>query len=165
MAHPVFSHDGRWIYFIPGPQDGPVEAFKMPANGGEAVQITRNGAFRPEESPDGALLYYGKLAKRGIWSTPIAGGPEEQIIAFAEAASWTVVSSGIYYLEAAKKANEPVALKFYSFASKLSNQIGTIEPSVLAGFRGISISPDGRWLLYSYVANVSSDLMMLVNFR
>src|SRR5262249_17781742 len=60
MAHPVFSHDGRWIYFIRGPREGAVQAWKVPAGGGEAVLLTRGDAFRPEESVDGKMLYYGR---------------------------------------------------------------------------------------------------------
>jgi Tol biopolymer transport system component len=60
MAYPTFSHDGRWIYFIPGSHERPVEAWKAPSKGGEAVQVTRRGAFQPEESPDSKLLYYRK---------------------------------------------------------------------------------------------------------
>jgi hypothetical protein len=56
-------------------------------------------------------------------------------------------------------------VKFYSFKTRQTNQVGTVEASVSTDYSGISISPDGRWLLYSYVANVSSDLMMVDHFR
>jgi Tol biopolymer transport system component len=68
MAHPVFSHDGRWLYFIPGPLEDSVEVWRMPSAGGEAAKITKSGGFRPEESPDGKLVYYGKAGTRGLWS-------------------------------------------------------------------------------------------------
>jgi WD40-like Beta Propeller Repeat len=167
MAHPVFSHDGRWIYFIPGGQDGwPVEAFRMPAEGGEAVQITRHGAFRPEESPTEKLLYYGKRATHGLWSTPILGGRETQVLDSTTEVKWTVTPGGIYYFDFAVEPGQPKLVKFYSFKTKKINQVGTVEATVPAeDDRGISVSPDGRWLLYTYLANISSDLMMVEHFR
>ena len=36
---PVYSHDGRWIYFC-SMRSGRWELWKMPAEGGEATQIT-----------------------------------------------------------------------------------------------------------------------------
>jgi Tol biopolymer transport system component len=165
MAHPVFSHDGRWIYFIPGAQDGAVEAFKMPAEGGEALQITRHGAFRPEESPDGKLLYYGKYGTSGLWSTPVPGGEERQVLDSITGMNWTVASEGIYYFDFAGEPGAPKLVRFYSFKTGKTSQVGTVEATVSIDYSGISVSPDGRWLLYSYIANISSDLMMVDHFR
>jgi Tol biopolymer transport system component len=165
MAHPVFSHDGRWIYFILGVRDGAVDAFRMPAEGGEAFQITRHGAFRPEESPDGKLLYYGKNGTRGLWSTPVSGGEERQVLDSITGMNWTVASGGIYYLVSAVEPGAPNLVQFYSFKTGKTNQVGTVEGTLSADYSGISVSPDGRWLLYSSIADMSSDLMMVEHFR
>jgi Tol biopolymer transport system component len=165
IAHPVFSHDGRWIYFIPGAQEGNVEAWKMPSAGGEAKQITRNGAFRPEESPDGRLLYYGKFGFHGLWSTPVGGGEERRLLDSITEANWTVTSKGIYYFDFAVAPNAPKLVKFYSFKTENVNQVGTVEPTVSPDFAGISVSEDGRWLLYSYIAITTADLMLVDHFR
>jgi Tol biopolymer transport system component len=165
MAHPVFSHDGRWIYFLPGARDGVVEAFRMPAEGGQAFQITRHGAFRPEESPHGKLLYYGKNGTSGLWSTPVSGGGELQVLDSITAMNWTVASGGIYYLVSAVVPGKPNTVQFYSFKTGKTNRVGTVEGTLSADYSGISVSPDGRWLLYSYIADISSDLMMVENFR
>ena len=165
MAHPVFSRDGRWIYFIPGTQDGPVEAYRMPAEGGPAMQITRNGAFRPEESPDGKLLYYGKYDKDGLWSMPVSGGEERQVVASIMGMNWTVAAAGLYYLVPATGPGARNFVHFYSFKTGKSNPVGSIEGMLSADYSGISVSPDGRWLLYSYIADISSDLMMVDHFR
>jgi Tol biopolymer transport system component len=165
MAHPVFSHDGRWIYFLPGARDGAVEAFRMPAEGGEASQITRHGAFRPEEPPDGKLLYYGKNGTSGLWRTPVSGGEERQVLDSITGMNWTVSSEGIYYLVSAVAPGEPNPVQFYSFKTGKTNRVGIVEGMLSADYSGISVSPDGRWLLYSYIADISSDLMMVEHFR
>ncbi|PYT24912.1 MAG: hypothetical protein DMG57_27035 [Acidobacteria bacterium] len=56
-GNPNWSHDGRWIYFDSA-RAGEQQVFKIPANGGEAIQVTREGGFAPLESPDGKSLYY-----------------------------------------------------------------------------------------------------------
>jgi Tol biopolymer transport system component len=165
MAHPVFSHDGRWIYFLPGARDGAVEAFRMPAEGGGALQITRHGAFRPEESPDGKLLYYGKYRTNGLWSTPVSGGEEHQVLDSITGMNWTIASEGIYYLVSATESGAPNLVQFYSFKTGKTNRVGTVGGTLSADYSGISVSPDGRWLLYSYIADISSDLMMVEHFR
>ncbi|HEY7338955.1 MAG TPA: hypothetical protein VH639_28960 [Bryobacteraceae bacterium] len=167
IAHPVFSHDGQWIYFIPGAHDGPVDVFRMPAGGGDAVQITQHTAFRPEESPNEKLLYYGKRDADGLWSIPLSGGEEHKVLDSIAPLNfnWTVAARGIYYFDFNVKPGAPKPVKFYSFKTGKIAQIGAVEPTVSGDYPGISVSPDGRWLLYSNVAGINSDVMMVDHFR
>ena len=56
---PSWSRDGRWIYFA-STRTGRSEVWKVPAAGGQAVQITKRGGFAAFESQDGKSLYYAK---------------------------------------------------------------------------------------------------------
>jgi Tol biopolymer transport system component len=47
-----FSHNGRWLYFD-SDRSGEQQVWKMPAEGGEQVQVTRKGGSNPQESADG----------------------------------------------------------------------------------------------------------------
>jgi Tol biopolymer transport system component len=165
MGHPVFSRNGRWIYFIPGALEETVEAFRMPAEGGEALQITRHGAFRPEESRNEKLLFYGKYGTHGLWSSPVAGGEERQVLDSIAGMNWTVAEGGIYYLASAAESGARNMVRFYSFKTGETRQVGTAEGTLSEDFSGISVSRDGRWLLYSSISDISSDLMMLDHFR
>ena len=136
----------------------------MPAEGGEAMQITRHGAFRPEESPDGKLLYYGKMATHGLWSLPVSGGEERQVLDSITEMNWTVAHTGIYYFDFAVDPGARKLVKFYSFKTGKITQVGTVEATVSGDYSGMSVSPDGRWLLYSS-ADIGSDLTMVENFR
>ena len=49
---PIWSRDGNWIYFSSN-RTGRIEVWKVPAGGGNAVQVTRNGGLYGVESPDG----------------------------------------------------------------------------------------------------------------
>ena len=52
---PSWSRDGRWIYFA-STRTGRLEVWKVPAAGGQAVQITKRGGFAAFESQDGKTL-------------------------------------------------------------------------------------------------------------
>jgi hypothetical protein len=137
----------------------------MPSAGGEAAKITKSGGFRPEESPDGKLVYYGKAGTRGLWSTPVEGGPERRLPVSVMQVNWTLTAKGIYYFEPPDEAGASKLLKFYSFQTGEVNLVGTVEAGVSPEYSGISVSPDGRWLLYSYISNATSDLMLVDHFR
>jgi len=138
---------------------------KIPSVGGEAVQITSRGAFQPEESPDGKLLYYGKYGTHGLWRTPVAGGEERQVLNSVSGANWAIGSGGIYYFDFPEEPSAPKLVNFYSFKSGRSTQIGTVEATVVDGSAGISVSSDGRWLLYTDGVSKNADLMLVDHFR
>jgi len=75
---PSWSRDGRWIYFS-SDRTGKRQIWKAPAEGGEAVQVTKQGGFSAFESPDGKFVYYTKDFREGgeftpgIWRTPVEG--------------------------------------------------------------------------------------------
>jgi Tol biopolymer transport system component len=165
IAHPILSVDGRWLYFIHGPLAGTAGLWRMPSTGGNPVLITTERAFRPEESPDGKVIYYGKLGTNGLWSIPAEGGEERQILESVMGRNWTVTPKGIYYFDPAGTSGAPKAVKFYSFKADKANAVGAVESTVSTDFSGISVSPDGRWFLYSHIANTGSDLMLLDGFR
>ena len=73
-----FSRDGQRIYFSSN-RGGTWEIWQMPAEGGAAEQLTRDGGFIAHESLDGGTLYYVKLDQPGIWRMPIAGGEAEHV--------------------------------------------------------------------------------------
>ena len=129
------------------------------------MQITTNGAFRPEESPNARLIYYGKAYTNGLWSIPVEGGEERRVLELITGHNWSVTSTGIYYFDFAVPPGSPKLVKFYSFETGKVSQVGRVESTVSADFSGLSVSPDGRWLLYSHIATTSSDLMLVDGFR
>src|SRR6478736_4833703 len=73
----------------------------VPAEGGEAVQITNQGGYVAFESPDGKFVYYTKKDTPGIWRAPAEGGKEIPVIDsfnLSDNANWEVVTDGIYFI-------------------------------------------------------------------
>jgi Tol biopolymer transport system component len=158
---PYWSRNGQWLYFV---SVGDNQIWKMPAKGGEAVQITRNGGDTPKESPDGKLIYYSKGWPRelSVWKIPVEGGQEFKVLDSVNAAGrWTVGQLGIYYVTLPDKQGHS-DIRLYEFSTGKIGKIVTIERKP---DWDISVSPDGRTILYSQVDAVGSDLMLVENFR
>ena len=163
---PSVSHDGKWIYFA-SRRTGRWEVWRLPAEGGQAVQVTHEGGAIPFESLDGKKVYYQKkLAASDVWQVPVAGGEETRVLGPAGQLQFAVVADGIYFIEPGPpgyagwiKGN---SLKFFSFAKGTAEKVFDIKylPQV-----GLSLSPDGRYVLFSQVDPFGVDLMLVENFR
>lgn len=163
---PSWSHDGRWIYFGSN-RSGEFQVWKMPAEGGAARQITRKGGFAALESSDGKFIYYAKGRNYpGIWKAPVDGGEESLVIEDAGGQVWghfDVLPDGICYVPY-KPSLQPSIL-FLDFATGRTRVVQTLEKPVLRVWPGFSVSPGGRWIAYTQIDSVISDLMLVENFR
>ena len=120
-AWPFWSRDGRWLYFKSDRNGQQAQIWKMPSQGGEAIQVTRakEGADVPQESPDGKFLYYcrGWPFAQSVWKIPVEGGEETKVLDSVHPnALWTLRQEGIYYFTApdAKGASDLCFLEFVS---------------------------------------------------
>jgi Tol biopolymer transport system component/DNA-binding winged helix-turn-helix (wHTH) protein len=161
---PSWSHDGKWIYFS-WKQSGAYEVWKVPAEGGAARQMTRNGGWVPSESPDGKNLFYAKKRANGssLWRIPLDGGAERQEISDVASggSAYAVGKSGIYYVrEATVGASRQIV--FYSFESEKMKVLADIAGPVQ---ERLDVSPDEHLLLYPQIDHLASNLMLVENFR
>jgi hypothetical protein len=163
---PSWSRDGRWVYFCSN-RGGSYQIWKMPAAGGQAVQVTQRGGFEAFESPDGESLFYTKgRGPGGIWRSPVAGGEETQVPELLGAGYWrywVVQEGGIYFASPAASARP--ALMFFSFATHRLTRLGEFERPPLQGPPGLTVSPDGRWILFSQADQSINDIMLIENFQ
>ncbi len=162
---PSWSRDGRWIYFSSN-RGGSMQIWKMPAAGGQPVQVTEQGGFEGFESFDGKSLYYTKgRAIPGLWRMPTAGGKEEFVTGHHQAGLWRywrVTGQGIYFATATSTG---AMLEFYSFADKQISEVARPSRGAERYLPGLAVSPDGRSLLYCQMDRSGSDIMMVENFR
>ena len=163
---PSWSRDGQWIYFA-STRTGRSEVWKVPAAGGQAVQITKRGGFAAFESQDGKSLYYAKgIDVDGLWSVAVNGGEEAPVLDFPKASFWgywALVETGIYFVNT--EARPQPALQFLSFAERRVVHVATLDRKPVPFVSGIAVSPDGRWILYTQEDHRSSDIMLVENFR
>jgi len=165
MFRPAWSHDGEWIYFLAGSAAAP-GVFRSPANGGNAVMLSSGPAFSVHESFDGETLYFvdgstdAKLKKVSANqigpASPVTGMP-----LLKDAALWTVVPGGIYFVP----ADAPHSISYFDFSTRHVRRITHADRDFSPMNGGLSVSPDGSWILYSQIDEVRSDIMLVDNFR
>lgn len=165
-SNPCWSRDGQWIYFTSN-RSGKEQIWKLPSTGGEAMQVTEEGGYLPQASPDGKFIYYGKRRDGpGIWRISVGGGEESFVLDQHGAGygkHWTVTNEGIYFLTTEDLA-KPV-LEFFSFMTGKVSRVAALERIVSLAFRGLSVSPDKRWLLSTQIERYGGDIMLVENFR
>ena len=161
---PSWSRDGRWIYFASN-RTGSSQVWKMPSAGGPAVQVTHQGGFAAFESPDGRFLYYAKgLGVSGLWRIPTNGGEEMEVLSSLEAGYWgywAVVENGIYYLDTKAKPG----INFFDLATHGISRVFDLENSPAWGVPGLAISPNKKTILYTQLEALTSDVILVENFR
>ena len=160
---PSWSSDGKWIYFCSN-HTGKQQIWKVPAEGGPATQVTKNGGFTAFASRDGRFLYYSK-GPTGVWRVPVDGGEETLILAKPYAGAWgkwTVVDDGIYFINTGVKG--AYAIEFFSFATGQIKRIAALY-NVNDFVSGLAVSRDHRRILYTQQENLAGDVMLVENFR
>lgn len=163
-AEPSWSRDGKWLY-CGSTRTGRDELHRVPAGGGPLKQITRNGGLHAEESFDSKWLYYSKDAyiPTSIWKVPRDGGEESLVIeGVSYSLNFVPVEKGIYFISAARGQDGHSAIEFYEFTTGRRKVLATMDKSFSWG---LALSPDGRSLVHSLVDRVSSNLMLVENFR
>ena len=135
----------------------------MPADGGEAIRLTRDGGWAPIESPDGKFLYYTKNPEDAtLWRVPLSGGPAAKVqeVSHYDSLDLAIVDKGIYFTPNGHASSFSI-----EFLDLQTNQIRRI-----AGFDrplggGLDISPDSQWILYTQVDQLGGELRLVENFH
>lgn len=159
---PAWSSDGASIYFCSN-RSGDQQIWKMPARGGPARQITFSGGFESMESYDGRYLYYTKGRRvPGIWRMPVSGGKEEllpELNSVERFRYWELRQSGIYFVQSYMRP----LLEFFDFATRRVVALRPLPVPPTDLVRGLSVSPDGDYLLYTQSDLILQQIMLVEN--
>ncbi|MGA3224107.1 MAG: winged helix-turn-helix domain-containing protein [Acidobacteriaceae bacterium] len=160
---PSWSRDGQWIYFYSVHDPVGYQLWKIPQNGGSPVRVTTQGGVHGIESMDGRFLFYSKFGECGIWKKSLDTN-EELILPIhtCEWFTWDVTHDGIYFLNGDPPPNGRI--EFFDFAHGQITPILTLDkPASLFG--GVTVSPDGKSLLFGQNELNESYIMVMKNFR
>ena len=120
--------------------------------------------FGPRESFDGKTVYFAShdnnstLKKVALSGQPGTESEVGGLPRLSGAGDWTLSPGGIYFVP----ADAPRSLRYFDFASKQIRPIFEADTD-FAG--GLSVSPDGRWILYSLNGDINSDIMLVEHFH
>jgi Tol biopolymer transport system component len=169
--HPAWSHDGRYVYFSYG-SDGRKTIWRAPATGGSAEQVTRTGGGRPELSPDGKTLYFERSfgssapptapsTSQALVAVSLDGGPERTVIDCVPRYGFSVTAAGVYHVPCGGSTSS-VPLLLWDPSTGKDRVIGTLEGPLRPG---LTVSADGKTILFTREVSQGSDLMLIENFR
>ncbi|MDH4179997.1 MAG: DUF5050 domain-containing protein, partial [Armatimonadota bacterium] len=157
---PSWSRDGRWIYYA-SDRSGQLQIWRRPAGGGEATQVTRDGGCVAVDSADGKTLYYTKTPDDGpLFRLPLEGGEESQVLESVHRRAFAVTRQGLYFIPV--PVSGVTSVQFFDVTSGKSTSIAKIDRPLSLY---LTVSPDGRTILYSQQDETGSDLMLVENFK
>jgi Tol biopolymer transport system component len=158
---PVWSHDGKSIYFISN-RGGKFQIWKTsPAGAGTEMVCDCTGSDL-SEAPDGASLILFNAPDRGFWEVPVPSGAPHKIPGLEEVNArkwWSVGASDLWFYDERQKQAGVFA---YSFATRKVTHVMDFNYRLLpVSTTSMSISPDGRSLIYSRTDSSRSQLMSI----
>jgi Tol biopolymer transport system component/DNA-binding winged helix-turn-helix (wHTH) protein len=159
---PSWSHDGKWVYFT-SQETTEARIYRCPATGGNATALSASAGERAEESFDGKTLYLvtrslNAALKNVHLEAPHSESIMEGIPPLRLFSLWTIAPGGIYFVP----ADSPRSLCYFDFATERIRKLFEIQKDFN---HGLSVSPEGRWVLYSQTDEVNSDIMLEHHFR
>jgi Tol biopolymer transport system component len=111
---------------------------------------------------DGKTLFFMRTsdADAPLFSLPLAGGPERKVLDCVPYKGFAVGPGGVYHLSCVAD-RRIVPLYLLDPATGQDRLLGNLEKPG----SGITVTPDGKTILYTKLENPGSDLMMIENFR
>jgi len=155
---PSFSRDGGWLYFGSA-RSGSWQLWREPWPGaGAPEQLTLEGGLAAIEARDGAVLYFVRPDRRGLWQRSREPGGDDALIAAefspADFRNWEVTADAVWF--ATRPAEGPPVLARYSL---LDGKLTLRQPlPALMPDSGITLAPDGRSLIIAEATAAQVDL-------
>ncbi len=151
-----WSRDGMSIYFT---GVGYNQIWKVAASGGKANQVTKSGGRLALESPDGRYYYYAKDGnfRSDLWRIPVEGGEEIMVLPNIRPLVFHPVNEGVYYVPPGESP-KGFDILFHSWSTGQDRVVVSVPNGTSSV--GVTLSPDGRTLLFAKSDESESDLMM-----
>jgi Tol biopolymer transport system component len=160
---PIWSRDGRWIY-LSSNRGTARDIWRVSASGGTPERLTRggSGSFVCETADAKELLFQPKDADSALMMMPLTGGAARQLVPCVRNSAFGLGPQGVYYVPCGP-ASDPI-VHVMDLHTGRDHHLGTLE-----GLRdrplGLSVSPDGKTIVYQSHSGGAADLMLIENFR
>jgi dipeptidyl aminopeptidase/acylaminoacyl peptidase len=164
LSWPTWSRDGKWLYFMSN-EVGRTGIYRCPASGGDAVALSKDpmGAVAQESFYGEAVYFTISTAYPLIKKVPLPVLPGtafevDGLPRLRLGTGWTITAGGIYFVPGAA----PRSVCYFDFATRKVRSLFEVDKDFGSG---LSVSPDGQWILYGQVNEVNSDIMLVDQFQ
>jgi Tol biopolymer transport system component len=157
LAVPVWSADCKWLLA----SDGNNRLFILPASGGKGELFTSQPSYYASAAGEEVIFNVKSATGVQLWRKKVGGDPEEPLkdmpqLSYTDA--W-IASAGRVYFTA--RANDEVTIRYYELATGKIQDAATLpHPPAPLGGLGMSVAPNGQWLLYTRIADARADIML-----
>ena len=161
---PSWSVDDRWIYFGSN-RSGSWQIWKILSDGsGAAQQITIGGGMVAIESADAQWLYFTHYGEPGLWRCPISGGSEKKIFDGPPTGNLNYWTLGGDYVYSLSERDGRFALERVDPPTGRSTRVYTLKHDPTP-FAGISLTPNGKRLIFAELDRASSGLTLVEHYE
>jgi Tol biopolymer transport system component/DNA-binding winged helix-turn-helix (wHTH) protein len=158
---PRWSRDGRSVYFA-SRRGGSWQVWRLSLESKVIALATPGGGYASEESPDGRWLYFTRADGPGIWRQSLPAGAPERVtdrLAPEDWGNWAVGTGGVFLR--VRRPHEEDA--FVAFLAEGSSEPELLAPLSEQGWSGLSVSPDGSWIVYPRADKHTCDIRAIEN--
>jgi Tol biopolymer transport system component/DNA-binding winged helix-turn-helix (wHTH) protein len=154
---PAWTHDGRAVLFG-ARRSGTWQVMRQSISDGSRTQLTTDGGYAAQASPDGKTILFTRLERQGVWSMPVDGGAATLLVPgvrSAETTNWRVTANGVFFVGAT--ANQVVVRK-----APLTGG-NAVDVAWLGNYSwpGFAITPDATRVIYSHWDRRESNIMAM----
>jgi Tol biopolymer transport system component len=158
---PCWSPDGRWIYYNALTADDRWNIFKIAAAAGSTPeQMTTDGGEVPRVTSDGQVFFWRE--GETIWRIPDEGAEEVLVLDKSiHVLDWSTWKENIVYINDTIEAGP--LIERLSLKTGETRILQSFDKETILG-AGVTVSPDGQWILYSQAEVLGADLMWVDSF-
>jgi len=125
---------------------------------GARTQLTTDGGYAAQPSPDGKSIFFTRLEQPGVWVMPVDGGNATLLVPgvrAAETANWRATANGIFFIGATA---EQVVVRRAPLSGGAAVDVAWLGNYSWPGF---TMTPDGTRVIYSHWDRRESNIMAM----
>jgi len=155
----LWSRESDWIYYRAESEAG-WRIWRMRSDGGGREAVTAPGYTLLAEVPGSGDLLCRREGEEGIWRLLPRGDGERLAVSGSVSESWGSIAATAEGILFTRWLDQGAMLGFYDFGTGRSDSLAAMP----VNHENLSLSPDGRCLLFDTTQRMESDLLLVDGF-